>query len=68
MTDKKVAHHRLEYLLLRGAIAEMPEDAQKRVLATAALIEESVKQSGEFGPVALSLVATKLLSEQEAAQ
>lgn len=67
MTDKKVAHHRLEYLLLRGAIAEMPEDAQKRVLATAALIEESVKQAGEFGLLSLSLVATKVLCEQEGA-
>lgn len=68
MTDKEVTNHRLEYLVLRGAIAVMPEDAQKRVLATAALIEESVKQAGEFGSLALSLVATKLLSEQEAAQ
>ena len=65
MTDKKVTPHTLEYLLLKGALSEPPQEDQVRVNATVELLLEVLRDAGPLGVLALSLVGARILSAAE---
>lgn len=65
MTDKKVTPHTLEYLLLKGALSELPQEDQVRVNATVELLLEVLRDAGPLGVLALSLVGARILSAAE---
>lgn len=65
MTDKKVTPHTLEYLLLKGALTELPQEDQVRVNATVELLMEVLRDAGPLGILALSLVGARILSTAE---
>lgn len=44
-------------LMMLGAISEMPEEAQEKVNAAADKLREVLKETGDEGQIALSLVA-----------
>jgi hypothetical protein len=65
MTDKKVTPLTLEYLLLKGALTELPQEDQVRVNATVELLMEVLRDAGPLGILALSLVGARILSTAE---
>lgn len=67
MTDKKVTPHTLEYLLLKGALSELPQEDQVRVNATVDLLLEVLRDAGPLGVLALSLVGSRVLADAEIA-
>ena len=62
MTDKKVTPHTLEYLLLKGALSELPQEDQVRVNATVELLLEVLRDAGR---VSAEVAKTLALSEYE---
>lgn len=67
MTDKKVTPLTLEYLLLKGALSELPQEDQVRVNATVELLLEVLRDAGPLGVLALSLVGARILADAEIA-
>ena len=65
MTDNKVTQHTLEYLMLKGALSELPQEDQVRVNATVELLMEVMRVAGPLGVLALSLVGARILSAVE---
>ena len=65
MTDNKVTQHTLEYLMLKGALSELPQEDQVRVNATVELLMEVMRDAGPLGVLALSWVGARILSAAE---
>jgi hypothetical protein len=52
-------------LILRGAISKMTREEQDKIFAVAETIRRIVKSNGDFGVIAIGLVAMEVAVEQE---
>lgn len=57
---------KFQLLALRGAVTELPKEEQQRITEIKDAIQRLVKDGGQSGCVALSLVALEIAAEEQA--
>lgn len=58
-------HSKAALLMLKGVVTELPQEQQETIAKAVAHIRDFVKETGEEGVIALSLIALELAAAQE---
>lgn len=61
--DKDAAANRVQLLMIKGVISELPQEQQDKINAIATTFRNVIAANGDLGAVALALVGAELAAE-----